>query len=275
MLLSIVIPCYNHGIYIEETIQSVLNVIDFEIHEIIILNDGSTDMHTNTILEEIVSKNPNIQLVCHDNMGLARTRNRGLELARGKYFLPLDSDNLLTEAYLTDGIDFLENNPDYTAAYGNSEMFGAKTGNIHNGPIVFQTLSLYNYIDACALFRKETLKELGGYDDKMPKHGMEDWELWLRLCVYQHKLHYLNQTVQKYRVLSDSMIRSYSKKERDNNLEYIQSKYPGYFDYEGVNKYYFDRFNSSPFFWILKLSIQKYAQALYKYLLNKNKISKF
>lgn len=275
MILSIVIPCFNHGKYIEDTLRSVLKVIDFSVHEVIILNDGSTDDYTNQKLEEIKQNNPEIQVLRHENMGLARTRNRGLEIAKGKYFLPLDSDNILTEEYIKSGIPYMEQHDNCIAVYGNSEMFGAKTGMLHNGPMKLQTILMYNYIDACALFRREQLAKIGGYDDKMPKHGMEDWELWIRIILGNHMIYHLNKTIQKYRVENDSMIRSYSKKDRDKNIDYINSKFSSQLNLQGVDDYYFSKFESSPFLWIIKICLRKYAPTLYQKLIISNRISQY
>ena len=94
-LISIVIPCYNHGQYIDEAIISVEEYKNKD-YEIIIINDGSTDNFTNIRLEEL--KEGGYNVIVQKNQGLGKTRNNGIKIANGKYILPLDADNKITIA---------------------------------------------------------------------------------------------------------------------------------------------------------------------------------
>lgn len=91
--ISVIIPLYNTQDYIEETLYSITNQT-FKDIEIIIINDGSTD---NSL--QIVSKikDNRIKLESQKNQGQSTARNRGLELASGKYIYFMDSDDLLAQ----------------------------------------------------------------------------------------------------------------------------------------------------------------------------------
>lgn len=91
--LSIVIPAYNAGQYIEDTIKSILSQSckDFEI---IVINDGSTD-NTLEIVEKIKEVHKCIRLETIDNQGASHVRNLGIEIANGTYIAFVDSDDLL------------------------------------------------------------------------------------------------------------------------------------------------------------------------------------
>ena len=80
--ISVIIPCYNVGQYVEETLKSVLNQ-SFKNYEIICLNDGSTD-GTLEILNKYQSLYPYIQVFTGENHGVAYQRNKGVQRARGK-----------------------------------------------------------------------------------------------------------------------------------------------------------------------------------------------
>ena len=86
--ISVIIPCYNVGQYVEETLKSVLNQ-SFKNYEIICLNDGSTD-GTLEILNKYQSLYPYIQVFTGENHGVAYQRNKGVQRARGKYIYYLE-----------------------------------------------------------------------------------------------------------------------------------------------------------------------------------------
>lgn len=91
-LVSVIMPAYNADSFIEEAISSVVTqtITDWELF---VIDDGSTDS-TQQIAAEFAQKDPRIQLVVNEmNMGVARTRNRGMDLCRGRYVAFLDSDD--------------------------------------------------------------------------------------------------------------------------------------------------------------------------------------
>lgn len=94
--LSIIIPTYNNGAFLDECLQSVLNQKTNYKYQIIVINDGSTD-NTNEILQKY-SESPKIILFSQENQGLSVARNKGIELAQGSYLMFVDSDDRLTDA---------------------------------------------------------------------------------------------------------------------------------------------------------------------------------
>lgn len=98
-LVSIIIPVYNVELYLKDCLNSVLNQ-SFKDFEIILINDGSTD-ESPIICEYYYHNNKNITLVNQENKGLSATRNKGIEIAKGKYIAFIDSDDLIH-------IDFLK-----------------------------------------------------------------------------------------------------------------------------------------------------------------------
>ena len=81
--VSIIVPCYNHAVFLEETLHSALNSTYSPI-EIIIINDGSTD-NTEEIALKFTKKHPNISYIYQSNQGPAAARNNGIRQAIGKY----------------------------------------------------------------------------------------------------------------------------------------------------------------------------------------------
>ena len=112
-LVSIIIPCYNHENFIERTLNSVIEDT-YEHKEIIIINDGSTDNSDVKIQEWIAAlkQKESIRYINRPNKGICATINEMLELARGKYILPLASDDCLFGDTITRRVKILEERPD-------------------------------------------------------------------------------------------------------------------------------------------------------------------
>jgi O-methyltransferase len=98
-LISVVIPTYNCGVHLCRSMNSVL-AQKLEKFEIIVVDDASTD-NTQEILEKNYKGNPFVRVITHDkNRMLGASRNTGLDNAKGKYVLLLDSDDWLAEGTL-------------------------------------------------------------------------------------------------------------------------------------------------------------------------------
>ena len=92
--ISIIIPAYNAGKFIENTLKK-LEHQSFKNFEILIVNDGSTD-DTQLVVENFMSKTIlNIKLINQENKGEGEARNMGLKYANGEYILFLDADDYL------------------------------------------------------------------------------------------------------------------------------------------------------------------------------------
>lgn len=110
MLLSIIVPVYNVEKYLERCIDSlVAQDIDINDYEIIMVNDGSTD-NSKAIAEQLVNKYPHVILYDQDNQGLSGARNTGMEHARGKYLMFVDSDDYLERNSLKNLINICNQN---------------------------------------------------------------------------------------------------------------------------------------------------------------------
>ena len=93
IMLSIIIPVYNAGQFIEKCLQSCENQdIDPSVYEIILINDGSLDRSL-IIMKNTIKKYTNILLLSGPNEGVSNARNKGLDIAQGKYIWCVDADD--------------------------------------------------------------------------------------------------------------------------------------------------------------------------------------
>ncbi len=221
--LSIIITCYNLGNYLEGAIASIKDYSPSSDYEIILVNDGSTDEVTIQILKAIGQQDKSIFILHQSNMGLAKARNNGIKLAKGKYIIPLDADNKLRFEFIRQTIAILDAKEEVDVVHGDAQLFGNKDSVWKGKPFDIAEMVLNNYIDACAGFRKSVWNELGGYDENMPVMGFEDWDLWLRMAVRGYQFQYVETLFFDYRVRDNSML-SDAWKVRPLLLDYIFNK---------------------------------------------------
>lgn len=222
-LVSIIITCYNLGEYLQEALDSIKQYPNSEDYEIILVNDGSTNENTNTILQQITQNDPSINYINQVNLGLAKARNNGIKAAKSQYIIPLDADNKLRPQFITQTINILSGNPNVEIVHGNAQNFGNKTDIWYSKPFYFPDMLLNSYIDACAGFRKSTWEKMNGYDENMPAMGFEDWDLWLRMGNAGCYFEYVNEIFFDYRVRDNSMLADAWEK-RKILLDYIFNK---------------------------------------------------
>lgn len=222
--VSIVIPCFNHGAMLRETLGSIERVGNENIAEVIIVNDGSTDPETCKYFDELAGSPYTI--IHQPNRGLGPARNVGVQIAKGEFILPLDSDNLIRECYLKRGVEILLERPEVGVAYGDRQLFGEKTDCYHLPEFDLCLLVRANYIDACALYRKSVWTSVNGYDEEMPWMGWEDWDFWIRVALRGWRFAHIDEVAFDYRVSHASMINE-TNKHIDELTEYVFSK-PGH-----------------------------------------------
>lgn len=261
--VSIVIPCYNQGKYIDDAINSVEKIDDSNFYEIIIVNDGSTDDFTNKRLKELHESGYHV--IFQENKGLATARNVAVTASKGQYILPLDSDNMIRASYVYKAVQILDNYPDISIVYGDAQKFGDEDGIMQQGPYNLQRLMLGNYIDACAVYRRGVWEANNGYDSNMPYTGIEDWDMWLNASFKGLKFQYIDEVLFDYRVLASSMIRNLkvSKKKGDANIDYLIKKYPLHFGPQFITQDIMTKLNESVPGFIGKLFMKKYFPGLF------------
>ncbi|EDM42976.1 Glycosyltransferase [unidentified eubacterium SCB49] len=222
MDISVIIPCYNHGAYLLEAVNSVQ---DFKCtYEIIVVDDGSSDANTLAVLEQLKEKG--VVVLHQENGGPSKARNTAIAVAKGDYILPLDSDNSINPLVFEKALDVLKANENITVVYTDAEYMGNKKGLWKVGQLDEAKIFISNQIDTCALIRKSDLIAVGGYDENKEIMSNEDWELWLKM-LYNNKLfYYLEEVGFKYRVSEQSLSATIAKPKYKLLLSYLVKKYP-------------------------------------------------
>lgn len=108
--ISVVIAAYNSELYITKCLDSIFNQT-FKDFEVIVVNDGSTD-HTREICERYATAHPNMTVINQDNGGIAKARNEGLKVCKGKYIAFSDSDDYADSNWLQHFMDVIHSHKD-------------------------------------------------------------------------------------------------------------------------------------------------------------------
>jgi glycosyltransferase involved in cell wall biosynthesis len=244
VILSVVIPCFNHGEFLLEAIASV-EACQGNFYEIIIVNDGSTDPATVELMNDLKQKG--YWVIDQPNQGQATARNTGIQAANGRYIIPLDSDNKIRTELIQKGIEILDRQPEIAVVYGDLRLFNdrgkVRTFTIQPGcgsaeyineqewiwklpDFDLNRLVLFGYLDACAVIRKSVWLECGGYDTKIPVNGFEDWELWLNMAKKGCKFHHVSSVLHDYRFIYDPSLKEWHvPQKRQIALKYIRKKH--------------------------------------------------
>ncbi len=203
-IVSVIIPCYNQGNYLDEAVNSVL-AQSFRQFEIIIVNDGSTDGATNRLLTDF--SRPQTRVISTENQGLAAARNNGIRAARGRYILPLDADDRIEPTYLEQAVACLDTHPEVGIVYCRARLFGAVETAWALPDFSLDAMLIDNVIFCTALFRRCDWELVGGYDESF-RHGWEDYDFWLSLLERGRQVCRLPEILFAYRVSPDSMVRA-------------------------------------------------------------------
>ncbi|NUN11922.1 glycosyltransferase family 2 protein [Candidatus Micrarchaeota archaeon] len=190
--ITVLIPTFNDGETIKETIESVLKV-DYprNLLEVIVINDGSTD----DTLEKLKSFGKKITLLNKTNGGKANALNLGLKHAKGEIIATLDSDSYVAEDSFKKMIGFFDD-----------ESVGAVTSNmkvwkpsrfiekLQNVEYILTVFSrrLLSFLDAInvtpgplSMIRKKVFDQIGGYDEQ---NILEDQEIALRIQAHHWRI---------------------------------------------------------------------------------------
>jgi glycosyltransferase involved in cell wall biosynthesis len=208
--VSVIIPCFNQGAFLDEAVDSVLAQTFVDL-EIIVVNDGSTDALTRHKLNTY--RRDKTRVVTTDNQGLAAARNNGIAAAAGDYILPLDADDRIAPRYIEEAVAVLEAEPDTGIVYCQARLFGVVEADWLLPPYSIDEMLRDNVIFCSALFRRADWELVGGYDTGMV-YGWEDYEFWLSLIERGRAVRRLDGRYFCYRVAADSMVRSKEKKQK-------------------------------------------------------------
>ena len=202
-LVTVIIPCYNHERYIEACVDSVYRQ-DYDNQQVIVIDDGSRDSSPQ-ILTALAEKY-GFHLLIQKNKGLATTLNTAIDMAEGKYFCTMGSDDIMLPSKTTLQVSHMEKYSDIAVCGGNVEYIDGDGSRLprHEKCIPERTLNFYELFTSeklgiaapTAMFRTDVLRDLNGFDTTSK---LEDLPMWLRLTDKGYKIGAIDAFVLQYR----------------------------------------------------------------------------
>lgn len=204
---------YNTPIeYIKESIDSIL-AQTYKNFELIIIDDGTKKEE----IEFVESYQDNRIKIYHNetNMGLERSLNKGVELAKSDYIVRMDTDDIAFPERFEKQVEFILDNPQYSLVGTRVDIFNEKDG-IYGESKLFGEVKKENFligppfVHPTLLIKKHALQEIGGY----PLYKRcEDYAMEFEMYCHGYKGYILEEKLLKYRVVN-----SYKKRDLNNLL---------------------------------------------------------
>ncbi|MGH7450208.1 MAG: glycosyltransferase family 2 protein [bacterium] len=202
-LISVIIPAYNAGRYLGEAIASVL-AQTHRAHEIIVIDDGSTDDTANIAQ----SFSPSVRYEWQPNDGAGAARNHGVELARGNFLAFLDADDLWIEDKLARQFAAFESDPTLNMVFGHVQQFySPELGEEIKKRIKLPAETMRGFHPGAMLIKRETFFRVGLFKTDLQLGEFIDWharamELGLKSfmlpeVVMKRRIHETNQGIYK------------------------------------------------------------------------------
>lgn len=218
-LVTIAIPCYNHAVFVQDSIRSVINQTYKNI-ELIIIDDGSTDQSVNKIKEILIEceqRFTRFEFRDRPNKGLCNTLNEALEWAQGDYFCVIASDDQMLPEKTSLQISSFKS--DTVGVFGGvniinnkNEILSSRVREYSETGFEDILLNKHDLPASSQMFKTDILRQVGGYN---PNVKVEDWDLLLRMSKLNKKMVYIPQLLINYRK-HDSNISS------DNTFMYTE-----------------------------------------------------
>jgi glycosyltransferase involved in cell wall biosynthesis len=214
-LLSVVVPYYNMGDYVEETIRSIQSSTYKNI-EIIIVNDGSAGKKHLDIIQKL-SEEYQINVISQSNMGLSEARNKGALYAKGEFLAFLDADDLVHTDYYSKAVDVLKSKV-------NVHFVGCWVEYFEGSKAIWPSfnpeppfLLYHNMLNSSGLVYVRRSFLDAGLNDKRFLYGMEDYDSVLSLVENNYGGVVIPDSLFFYRVRKGSMARGFN----ENNQSYL------------------------------------------------------
>lgn len=203
MKISVVMSAYNAEKYLREAMDSILSQT-FADFQLIVIDDKSTDA-SGAILKEYAARDARVVVLENEeNMGLTKSLNRGLSIARGEYIARMDADDISVPDRFQKQVDFLDSHPDYSfvSCIGRYIDEDGKEEQLRLFPETNEEIyAMMPKVDAVmhpgVMFRREDIAKIGNYCEDF--RVVQDYDLWFRGMAAGYKFYNIQEPLVLFR----------------------------------------------------------------------------
>ncbi len=187
-IVSIILPSYKKAQYISHAIESILGQ-SFSDWELIVIDDGLA-FDTRQLIAGYAQKDKRIIVISNPkNLGIQKSLNKGLAMAKGKYIARIDDDDQWIDGdKLKKQVAFLDADEDYVLVGTNAvicdeNLIDLQTYSMPGSDLEIRNRILFKncFLHSSVMIRKSVLDKIGGYVESKKVRNVEDYDLWLRL----------------------------------------------------------------------------------------------
>ena len=229
---TVIVPTYNRAHLIGKTLATVLDQ-EFQDFEIIIVDNKSTD-NTVEILQPYLEDKRIRLFVQKENLERSSSRNKGMELATGKYLTFLDSDDLLYKDSLAKAFSYAAANPEkdiFHHYYETADISGKPIYSFSFPPVgknMLTKLLQGNFLSCIGVFISKKVYHNYTFDENPASLGSEDWDFWIRVV--------LNHPLGTIRAVSAAIVQHDERTVMQNKVPAILAR----------KQYYLDKYRNTP-----------------------------
>ncbi len=187
--VSVVCTCFNHGAYVTESMESVLNQT-YRNYELIVVDDGSSD-NSVTVIQNYILKHPEITFInLQKNAGICKAFNTAFKICQGDFIIDLAADDILLPDRLEKGVESFQRLDDrYGVIFSDAEWIDGQGNHLHfhsekypydtipKGDVYRNLIERYFICSPTMMFRRSVIEKLAGYDEMLT---YEDFDFWIR-----------------------------------------------------------------------------------------------
>jgi len=228
-LFSFIVPVYNTGPILYETLDSINNqLVEKELIQTIVVDDCSTQQETLDIIDKLSLTNQykDLKLTIirnKKNLWLSRARREGVKAAKGMYLIMLDSDDTIEKDFISLSYIVFKAFPTCSWVYPSFTKFGFRNSIFISPSYSAKQLFLTNYSPVCSMMKKSLWEGLGGQKTvQLTEHVKlyEDWDFWQRAIRKGHYAAPMKKPVFNYRQNINSLV---TRSEEEGNMSMLMA----------------------------------------------------
>lgn len=261
-LVSVVIPFYNLGSTIRDTLDSI-RASDYQPLEIILINDGSNDPESLRVLAEIEAANiPGLRLHHKPNGGLAAARNSGAELAEGEFIALVDADDQLEPIFISRALHVMRRFENVHIVFSWERYFDHSHDLYPGWDFEFPYLLAHNLTCPLSVVRRDYFLSFGRNKSRM-SYNFEDYESWISMTAAGCGGVCLPDPLVRYRIRPDGLWQTAGRDQHLFLFDLITKEHPQLYAQYGADLFNLQNANGPSQAWLKPAAPSPYDERLH------------